>query len=99
MQARAAQRSQRLYDCIDSSGGFYHCPIQARYRSHMNVVFRLPTEALEKKFLELATRRELMHLRGHKIVGGIRASIYNAMPMEGVEALVQHMQYFRNKHG
>ncbi len=99
MQANAAKRSGLLYDCIEFSSGFYRCPIQPGYRSHMNVVFRLPTEELEKRFLEQATGLGLMHLRGHRVVGGIRASIYNAMPIKGVESLVEHMQDFQKKHG
>ncbi len=99
MQRRADNRSSLLYDCIDRSDGFYQCPIQNAHRSQMNVVYKLPSQELEKAFLEQASEHKLMHLRGHRMVGGIRASIYNAMPQKGVETLVSFMQDFRNKHG
>ena len=65
----------------------------------MNVTFRLPTEALEKEFVAEGAKRQLDGLAGHRSVGGIRASIYNAMPVEGVQALVQFMRDFERKHG
>ena len=99
MESQAGTRSKLLYDCIDSSEGFYHCPIQTAHRSQMNVVYKLPTPELEKAFLKQAAEHKLMHLRGHRIVGGIRASIYNAMPLEGVETLVSFMQDFQNTNG
>ena len=99
MAQLAEQRSRLLYHCIDNSGGFYQCPIQAAHRSQMNVVFRLPSKTLELEFLQQAGELKLMHLRGHRIVGGIRASIYNAMPLEGVQTLVNFMQTFQAKHG
>ena len=88
MQHRATIRSQMLYDCIDASDNFYQYPINPAHRSQMNVVYKLPTPELEKAFLEQETVHKLMHLSGHRIVGGIRASLYNAMPLEGVETLV-----------
>lgn len=99
MENRAYTRSKLLYDCIDNSDGFYRCPIQTAYRSQMNVIYSLPTQELEKGFLEQAAQHKLMHLRGHRIVGGIRASIYNAMPLKGVESLVSFMQKFRRENG
>lgn len=99
MAQLAEQRSQLLYQCIDNSSDFYRCPIQSAHRSQMNVVFKLPDKDLEVEFLRQATDLKLMHLRGHRVVGGIRASIYNAMPIEGVQALVNHMQSFQKKHG
>jgi phosphoserine aminotransferase len=98
MQHRATIRSQMLYDCIDASDNFYQCPIYPAHRSQMNVVYTLPTAELEKAFLEQAAFHKLMHLRGHRIVGGIRASLYNAMPLEGVETLVNFMREFKNKN-
>lgn len=95
MTKLAEQRSQMLYQCIDNSSGFYHSPVQSAHRSQMNVVFRLPNKELELEFLAQATEHKLMHLRGHRIVGGIRASIYNAMPVEGVQTLVNFMQNFQ----
>lgn len=99
MENRAHSRSSLLYECIDRSEGFYRCPIQNTHRSHMNVVYKLPTEELEKAFLKQAAQLKLMHMRGHRIVGGIRASIYNAMPQKGVETLVSFMQDFKKKNG
>ena len=99
MAQLAEQRSQLLYQCIDNSSGFYRCPIQTAHRSQMNVVFALPDKNLEIEFLQQATDLKLMHLRGHRIVGGIRASIYNAMPLEGVQTLVNFMQTFQEQYG
>lgn len=99
MQARAERRSSLIYDCIDSSGGFYRCPINTEHRSQMNVVYTLPNDELQTKFLEQAHAQKLMSLRGHRAVGGIRASIYNAMPIEGVETLVNFMQRFMAENG
>ncbi|MEI6546683.1 MAG: SAM-dependent methyltransferase, partial [Burkholderiales bacterium] len=76
-----------LYDLLDASGGFYAGHAGTACRSDMNVTFRLPDEALEKEFVKGATARGLMDLKGHRSVGGIRASIYNAMPVAGVEFL------------
>ena len=84
-----------LYQAIDDSNGFYRTPVQKCSRSKMNVVFRLPTEELEAKFLDVVKTNGMIGLKGHRSVGGIRASIYNAMPMEGVEKLVSIMNEFR----
>jgi phosphoserine aminotransferase len=81
------RKAAMLYDVIDSSNGFFRGHAQRECRSLMNVTFRLPTEELEASFLAEAERRGLTALKGHRSVGGIRASIYNAMPVEGVEAL------------
>ena len=95
MEAAAADKAALVYDAIDSSDGYFNCPVDTACRSHMNVVFRLPSEDLEAKFLSEASARELLNLKGHRSVGGIRASIYNAMPRAGVEALVGLMSDFR----
>ena len=87
-----------LYDAIDSTG-FYRGHADADSRSIMNVTFRLPSEELEKKFTAQATAQGLDGLKGHRSVGGIRASIYNAFPLEGVEALVAFMKEFESKNG
>jgi phosphoserine aminotransferase len=87
-----------LYDVIDSSG-FYRGHAHADCRSLMNVTFRLPSEELEKQFVAEATKAGLDGLKGHRSVGGIRASIYNAFPKEGVEALVAFMREFERTHG
>lgn len=92
------QKAGRLYDVLDRSEGFYEGHAQTDCRSKMNVTFRLPTPELEKAFLEEADRRDLIQLKGHRSVGGIRASIYNAMPVEGVEALRSFMLEFQQQH-
>jgi phosphoserine aminotransferase len=99
MHALNKQKAKILYDLIDSSGGFYKGHAQPSDRSLMNVTFRLPTEALEKEFCKLGEDRGLDGLKGHRSVGGIRASIYNAMPVAGVEALAEFMKEFKQKRG
>jgi phosphoserine aminotransferase len=94
MEERAQRRSGMVYEAIAGSDGFYRSPVQAAHGSHMNVVFRLPSEDLEKTFLKEADSEGLVNLKGHRSVGGIRASIYNAMSDEGVAALVEHMSRF-----
>ena len=84
-----------LYDIIDDSDGFYRGVARRDSRSLMNVTFRLPDEELEKKFVADGAQRNLIGLKGHRSVGGCRASIYNAMTMEGVEALADFMRSFR----
>ena len=82
-----------LYDYLDSSD-FYEAPVARENRSRMNVPFRIRNAALDGAFLEQAGKRGLLQLKGHKLVGGMRASIYNAMPIEGVQALVDFMRDF-----
>jgi phosphoserine aminotransferase len=85
MQAKAEQRSKLLYDAIDSSEGYYHNGVLPQYRSRMNIPFRVKNnEDLEKKFASDAAKAGLMDLAGHRSVGGCRASLYNAMTIEGV---------------
>ncbi len=98
MQERAVKRSGIVYGAIDESGGFYRSPVDTRHRSLMNIVFRLANDDLEQRFLKEAESEGLVNLKGHRSVGGIRASIYNAMPDDGVEALVAHMHAFREAH-
>jgi phosphoserine aminotransferase len=88
-----------LYSAIDESDGFYHNPVMKPYRSIMNVPFTLVDPSLEKTFLRDAEARGLLNLAGHRSVGGMRASIYNAVPEEGVEALVDFMKDFAKKMG
>jgi phosphoserine aminotransferase len=99
MHARNREKAQLIYDEIDRSGGFYRGHAQAANRSLMNATFRLPSEELEKSFVSEAAKQKLEGLAGHRSVGGIRASIYNAMPREGVAALQEFMKDFRNKNG
>lgn len=98
MHQQNAEKAQILYDVLDQSEGFFQGHAQPEFRSLMNVTFRLPSEELEKQFLEQAAEHDLVSLKGHRSVGGIRASIYNAMPVEGVEALKKHMLEFQAKH-
>jgi phosphoserine aminotransferase len=91
------RKSAMLYDYLDNQD-FYSNPIVKEDRSRMNVPFRLRDEALDAKFLAEAEVRGLSQLKGHRSVGGMRASIYNAMPFEGVEALVAFMEEFRAQH-
>ena len=92
------EKANILYDAIDSSDGFYSGHAEKQARSLMNVTFRLPSEDLEKQFAAEATANGFDGLKGHRSVGGIRASIYNAFPKEGVEALVDFMKDFTNKN-
>ncbi len=99
MEARNEEKSKILYDAIDSSDGFYKGHADKNARSLMNVTFNLPNEDLEKKFADEATAKNMDGLKGHRSVGGIRASIYNAFPKDGVEALVEFMKDFRSSNG
>ncbi|MDQ3132016.1 MAG: 3-phosphoserine/phosphohydroxythreonine transaminase [Acidobacteriota bacterium] len=98
MQKINEKKAQILYDAIDASDGFYHGHAEKPARSLMNVTFRLPSEELEKQFATEATAQCLDGLKGHRSVGGIRASIYNAFPLEGVEKLVEFMRDFAQKN-
>jgi len=91
------EKAKYLYQAIDSSD-FYSNNISENNRSRMNVPFFLADDSLDKLFLEQAEKKGLLALKGHRIVGGMRASIYNAMPMEGVKALVDFMQEFERNH-
>lgn len=88
-------KAAALYAAIDNSDGYYRNPVRKDSRSRMNVVFRLPNEELEAKFVKEAKAAGMIGLKGHRSVGGIRASIYNAVPMEGVEKLVNFMNDFK----
>jgi phosphoserine aminotransferase len=98
MHQRNKEKAKLLYDVIDGSGGFYRGHAQPDVRSLMNVTFRLPSEQLEKEFVKEGEDRGLDGLKGHRSVGGIRASIYNAMPREGVEQLAKFMTEFKKRH-
>jgi len=87
-----------LYDYLDQTE-FYHSPVAKDDRSLMNVPFTLRNADLDKAFLKETEAAGLTQLKGHRSVGGMRASIYNAMPVEGVQALVDYMQEFRKHHG
>ncbi len=92
-------KADLLYSTIDQSGGFYRGHAQPGSRSLMNVTFRLPTEELEKNFAKSAEASGLIGLKGHRSVGGLRASIYNACPLEAVQALTQFMLEFQRQNG
>jgi len=87
-------KAERLYSFIDASE-FYYNPVELSCRSRMNIPFFLRDERLNEAFLKGADERGLVQLKGHRVVGGMRASLYNAMPIEGVEALVAYMQDFQ----
>ncbi len=93
-----AEKAQLLYDVLDQSQGFYRGHARVDCRSHMNVTWRLPSEELEQAFVKQAQARDLYELKGHRSVGGIRASIYNAMPLDGVRRLREFMLEFRQQH-
>jgi phosphoserine aminotransferase len=99
MQAKNAAKAKLLYDAIDASDNYYRGHAQKDCRSLMNVTFRLPSEDLEKKFIKEATAAKLDGLKGHRSVGGLRASIYNAFPQAGVEKLVEFMGEFQKNNG
>lgn len=94
LEARSAEKSGLIYGVIDGSDGFYRNPVDRRVRSHMNVVFRLPTEDLEREFVDAADRSGLVGLKGHRSVGGCRASLYAALSMESVATLAEFMTDF-----
>ncbi|WP_151637004.1 3-phosphoserine/phosphohydroxythreonine transaminase [Noviherbaspirillum aerium] len=98
MEQRNIAKAALLYDYLDSTG-FYSNNIAKDCRSRMNVPFFLKDESLNEAFLAGAKERNLLQLKGHKSVGGMRASIYNAMPVEGVQALVDYLKEFEKKHG
>ena len=98
METRNRAKAALLYDYLDAQD-FYACPVAKDCRSLMNVPFRLRDATLDGAFLEGAQARGLVQLKGHRIVGGMRASIYNAMPIEGVQALVAYMKEFVARHG
>jgi len=88
-----------VYDAIDESGGFYRGHAKPEARSLMNIPFRLPSEELEATFASEAKKNNLIGLKGHRSVGGMRASVYNAMTVEGAQALVSFMKEFQKKNG
>ena len=96
---RNARKAAVLYDAIDNSGGYYRNDVEAAVRSRMNVPFFLRDEALDKEFLAGAKIAGLIGLKGHRALGGMRASIYNAMPEAGVQALAEYMRGFQASHG
>lgn len=98
MEKKNIEKSQLLYDYLDQSS-FFKNPVRKEDRSRMNVPFTLKDEALDEEFLKGAKARGMLQLKGHRSVGGMRASIYNAMPIEGVRALVDYMREFEGSFG
>ncbi len=98
MERRNREKADVLYNAIDSSGGFYRGTAEPASRSRMNVTFRMASEELEKKFVDEAKAAKLVGLAGHRSVGGMRASLYNAFPKDGVEALVAFMKDFQQRN-
>ena len=94
-----ADKAAKLYTAIDGSGGYYCGTAAKDFRSDMNVTFRLPSEELEEKFCKEASSKGMKQLKGHRSVGGVRASIYNAFPAAGVDALISFMREFQTKNG
>ncbi len=98
MEARNKRKSEKLYASIDASD-FYTNPVDPKYRSWVNVPFTLADPDLDQLFLDESSEIGLANLKGHRLVGGMRASIYNAMPEEGVDALLEFMNDFQARHG
>jgi phosphoserine aminotransferase len=98
IEQKNVQKAKLLYDYLDSSK-FFHNPVPQEDRSRMNVPFSLKNNALDAEFLKGAEKQGMVQLKGHRSVGGMRASIYNAMPPEGVQALVSYMKEFEQKRG
>jgi phosphoserine aminotransferase len=99
MEKTNIAKAKLLYTTIDASNGFYSCPVALSDRSRMNVPFTLKDANLDGDFLKQAEARGLLQLKGHRSVGGMRASIYNAMPLAGVQTLVDFMNEFAKKNG
>ncbi len=99
METTNIAKAKLLYDAIDASGGFYVCPVAKADRSRMNVPFKTGEAARDADFLKQAEAQGLLQLKGHKLAGGMRASIYNAMPVAGVQALVDFMKDFARRNG
>jgi phosphoserine aminotransferase len=98
VEKKNIEKARILYDFIDNSG-FYNNPVAKGDRSRMNVPLTLNKAELDEEFLKGAKAHRMVQLKGHRSVGGMRASIYNAMPVEGIKTLVQYMREFEVKHG
>ncbi len=99
MEKRNRAKADALYGCLDALSGFYRAPVEKASRSTMNVVFRLPSAALEEQFVADAKQAGMVGLKGHRLTGGIRASTYNAVSERDVEALVEFMKSFAKSKG
>jgi phosphoserine aminotransferase len=99
IERRNRAKADRLYAAIDENTGFYRCPVDRASRSVMNVVFRLPNEEVERRFIDEAKANAMVGLKGHRSVGGVRVSLYNAVEPEWVDALAQFMNGFAKRNG
>ncbi|MDX2021632.1 MAG: 3-phosphoserine/phosphohydroxythreonine transaminase [Deltaproteobacteria bacterium] len=100
IEKRNAEKAKTIYEAIDASGGFYKGTVSdVAARSHMNVTFKLPSEELDDAFIKECAKDNMVALKGYRSVGGIRASIYNAMPLEGCQALAAKMRQFAASRG
>lgn len=99
MEKRNEEKAKLIYDVIDGSSGFYRGVAKPEYRSPMNITFRMANEELEKRFVEESQAAGFVGLKGHRSVGGLRASTYNAVPYESCQALQQFMLDFQERHG
>ena len=99
METKNIAKAKMLYDCIDGSGGFYRNDVAIENRSRMNVPFFLRDESLNAKFIAASLTANLAGLKGHKAIGGMRASIYNAISLDAVQALTQFMREFQQHNG
>lgn len=97
MQELAEQKADLIYSAVSESGGFYTTPVDPKYRSLMNVVFQIADASLDSTFIEEAAKHGMVGLKGHRSVGGLRASLYNAMPVSGAEALADFMRSFATR--
>ena len=98
IEKRNQAKAELVYKAIDESGGYYRGHAKSD-RSRMNITFRLPSEPLEDQFASEAKKSDLIGLKGHRSVGGMRASLYNALPVEASESLVRFMKEFQQKNG
>jgi len=99
IEQRNREKAKAVYDALDAHAGFYELPVDRESRSVMNLVFRLPSEALEAEFLAEAKKRKMVGLKGHRSVGGMRASLYNAVPVEWAKALAELISDFAKQKG
>jgi phosphoserine aminotransferase len=99
IEAWNREKAKVLYDAIEQHRGFFSCPVEPSSRSLMNVVFRLPNEGLEERFVAEAKKSGMVGLKGHRSVGGIRVSLYNAVTVAWVKALCDFMNQFAKKNG
>lgn len=99
IEERNRAKAKAVYDALDRHVGFFTAPVERESRSVMNIVFRLPSEALEAEFLAQAKKRNMVGLKGHRSVGGMRASLYNAVPLEWARALGELIDHFAKSHG